>query len=76
MIAHLESFSRGWYASPIGWLGQDGAEMAVAIRSGLVHGRSIHLYSGAGLVEGSTPEAEWAEIENKISDFIKVLSEA
>ena len=33
-IAKLEPFDRGWYAGPVGWVGRDGAEFAVAIRSG------------------------------------------
>ena len=44
----------------------------MAIRSGLVHGRDVNVYSGAGIVDGSDPEREWEEIENKISDFVKV----
>ncbi|MEZ4694865.1 MAG: isochorismate synthase [Rhodothermales bacterium] len=72
-IARLEPFDRGWYASPVGWVAADGAEFAVGIRSGLVHGKRLSLYSGAGIVGGSTPESEWAEIENKILDFISVF---
>ena len=68
-----EPFDRGWYAGPIGWIGPDAAEFAVGIRSGLVQARRLSLYSGAGIVEGSTPGAEWDEIEHKIVDFIKVL---
>jgi menaquinone-specific isochorismate synthase len=64
-----EPFDRGWYAGPVGWIGADEAEFAVGIRSGLVRGRDLFLYSGAGIVEGSVPEAEWAEIEQKIGDF-------
>jgi menaquinone-specific isochorismate synthase len=64
-----EPFDRGWYAGPVGWIGADGAEFAVGIRSGLVRGRDLFLFSGAGIVEGSVPEAEWAEIEQKIGDF-------
>ena len=30
-----EPFDRGWYASPIGWVGSGGAEMVVGIRSAL-----------------------------------------
>ena len=72
-IRAVEPFDRGWYAGPIGWFGADGAEFAVGIRSGLVRGRTLALYSGAGIVEGSTPEGEWAEREQKISDFTKVF---
>lgn len=72
-IRDWEPFDRGWYAGPIGWIGAEAAEFAVAIRSGLVDGTRLYLYSGAGIVEGSVPELEWAEIEHKISDFVNVL---
>ncbi len=72
-IRDLEAFDRGWYAGPVGWIGADSAEFAVGIRSGLVSGREISLFSGAGIVEGSTAEGEWAEIEQKIGDFIRIL---
>jgi menaquinone-specific isochorismate synthase len=68
-IRTLEPFDRGWYAGPIGWVGADAAEFAVGIRSGLVRGRLLSLFSGAGIVAGSTPEGEWAEVEQKIEDF-------
>ncbi|HEX2181466.1 MAG TPA: chorismate-binding protein, partial [Rubrobacteraceae bacterium] len=68
-IRTAEPFDRGWYAGPVGWIGADAAEFAVGIRSGLVRGDSLALFSGAGIVEGSEPEAEWAEIEQKIGDF-------
>ena len=68
-IRALEPFDRGWYAGPIGWLGANGAEFAVGIRSGLVRGDTLALYSGAGIVPGSTPGGEWTEIEQKIGDF-------
>lgn len=73
LIAELEPFERGWYTGPVGWVGHDSAEFAVAIRSGLVHGATLALYSGAGIVTGSTPEAEWDEIENKMGSFLGVL---
>ncbi len=72
-IGDLEPFDRGWYAGPIGWIGADASEFAVGLRSGLVRGRSLALYSGAGIVAGSTPDGEWAEIEQKIGDFIRVF---
>ncbi len=72
-IQSLETFDRGWYAGPIGWIGADEAEFAVGIRSGLLRGRNLALYSGAGIVAGSTPEGEWAEIEQKIGDFTRVF---
>jgi menaquinone-specific isochorismate synthase len=74
-IARLEPFNRGWYAAPVGWVSADAAEFAVAIRSGLLRGHRLDLYSGAGIVPGSTAADEWDEIENKISDFIDIMRE-
>jgi menaquinone-specific isochorismate synthase len=75
-IRELEGFDRGWYTGPIGWLGRDGAEFAVAIRSALVHGATVSVYTGAGVVPGSNPDAEWRELENKLADFRSVLEGA
>jgi len=72
-ISKLETFDRGWYAAPVGWIAAGAAEFAVAIRSGLVEGKKVSLYSGAGIVGGSTAEGEWSEIEDKIEDFISVF---
>lgn len=68
-----EPFDRGRYAAPFGWISLDAAEFAVGLRCGRVDETRLALYSGAGVVEGSTPEAEWAEIEDKIADFVAVL---
>ncbi|MXW32865.1 MAG: isochorismate synthase [Rhodothermaceae bacterium] len=73
LIRRKEHFDRGWYAGPVGWLGVNEAEFAVAIRSGLISGSMIRLYSGAGIVRGSTPLDEWHEIGHKIGDLAQVL---
>lgn len=72
-IQTLEPFDRGWYAGAVGWIGADASEFAAGIRSGLVRSNKLSLFSGAGIVEGSVPEEEWAEIEQKISDFTRIL---
>ncbi len=73
-INMLEPFDRGWYAGPIGWISADEAQIAVAIRSGLIEGKKVSLYSGAGIVRGSEAESEWNEIENKISNFLRAMT--
>jgi menaquinone-specific isochorismate synthase len=73
-ITRLESFDRGLFAGPIGWVGGDEAEFAVAIRSGLVSHNRLVLYSGAGIVEGSTPDDEWQEIDTKIDSFLSMMA--
>jgi len=72
-IQSMEPFHRGWYAAPVGWIGYNSAEFAVAIRSGLVNGKNLALYSGGGIVDGSDVKSEWQEIENKIGNFLKAL---
>ncbi len=72
-IRAQEPFDRGWYAGPVGWVGRDVAEFAVGLRAGLVEQKQIALFSGAGIVEGSTPDREWDEIEQKIGDFAAIM---
>jgi menaquinone-specific isochorismate synthase len=73
LIRECEDFDRGWYAGPVGWIGANDAEFAVAIRSGLVEGDRLSLFSGAGIVRGSEPDAEWDEIEQKIENFLSLV---
>jgi menaquinone-specific isochorismate synthase len=73
-LLQLETFDRGWYAGPVGWVGADGAEFAVGIRSALVSGPDVELYAGAGIVEGSRADAEWNEVENKMSRYLNILT--
>ncbi|PSQ81759.1 MAG: isochorismate synthase [Bacteroidetes bacterium QS_8_68_15] len=79
-IRRREPFDRGWYAAPVGWVGRGeggapAAELAVGIRSGLVRRPNdgdddrLDLFAGAGLVDGSEPEAEWNELEQKLGNF-------
>ena len=70
-----EPFRRGWYAGPIGWVGHDSSEFAIAIRSGLVCDDTLTLYAGAGIVAGSVPRTEWEETESKLAAFLDVLTQ-
>jgi menaquinone-specific isochorismate synthase len=72
-IASREPFHRGWYAGPLGWIGAEGADFTVAIRSGLLSGSRLALFTGAGIVRGSMPHAEWEELENKLAGFVRVI---
>lgn len=73
-IGAHESFDRGRYAGPVGWFDGNGdGELAVALRSGLITGKDIRLYAGAGLVQGSEPEAEWLETDLKFQSFLDAL---
>jgi menaquinone-specific isochorismate synthase len=72
-IRAREPFTRGWYAGPVGWIGADGSEFAVAIRSARVLDDQISLFAGAGIVRGSDPDSEWDETENKLSLFLNAI---
>jgi len=69
-----EPFERGIYAAPVGWLGKEESEFCVGIRSGLVMNNFLSLYSGAGIVEGSLPAEEWAELNTKLEPFMQIIS--
>jgi len=73
IIRKIEPFSRGWYGAPIGYVGRDRAEFVVGIRSGLACGKRLSIFAGAGIVQGSEPQDEWDEVENKISNFLKII---
>ncbi|WP_210396277.1 isochorismate synthase [Motiliproteus sediminis] len=66
-IRQHEHFNRGGYAGCFGPVQRGQSEMTVAIRSGLVEGRQLDLYAGAGIVAGSEAAQEWRELERKIA---------
>lgn len=74
LIPALESFDRGPYAGPIGWISQNEAEFAVGIRSAVIRNEQLLLTAGAGIVQGSDPNAEWEEIDQKFNTFASILN--
>ena len=73
-IARLESFERGLYAGPVGWVDARGdGDWAVALRCASLDGRRAVLSAGAGIVAGSDPEAEWAETQAKLEPMLRAL---
>jgi len=76
-IPRLESFPRGLYAGPQGWVDhRGGGEFFVGIRSALIDGRSATAYAGAGIVAGSEPEKEFAETELKFKALLEALTDS
>lgn len=76
-IPRLESFARGLYAGPLGWVDhRGGGEFFVGLRSALVDGCKATTYAGAGIVAGSDPQNELAETELKFKALIEALTEA
>lgn len=73
-ICEYETFDRALYAAPIGWLDfQGNAEFLVGIRSAMISKNQARLYAGAGIVAGSNPEKELAEVQLKLQAMLKAL---
>lgn len=73
-IHNYENFDRSLYAAPIGWIDHQGnGEFVVGIRSALLDGNRARLYAGAGIVAGSEPEKEVAEIQLKLQALLRAL---
>ncbi len=73
-IRSMEHLDRGWYASPIGWIGMSGnGEFAVALRSALVDGAKATLFAGCGIVADSDPESEYQESCLKLQVMLRGL---
>jgi isochorismate synthase len=72
-LAREEGLRRGLYAGPVGLVGEGRAELAVALRCAVLRGERARLFVGAGLVSGSSPEAEWRETELKSAAVLAAL---
>lgn len=74
-IKDLEASSRGRYSGPVGWFDRHGnCEFAIALRCGeVVDGGIVHMRSGAGIVAGSDPEAEFEETNWKFAPMLDAL---
>lgn len=72
-LASNEGLERGWYAGALGWVGPEGMELVVGLRSALVRERDARLFVGAGVVTGSTAQAEWDETEAKARPMLRAL---
>jgi menaquinone-specific isochorismate synthase len=74
LIRRLEPFERSLYAGPLGWVDAQGnAEFIVGIRSAFMDGHHARLYAGAGIVAGSEPEREMAEVRLKLQALLQAL---
>jgi menaquinone-specific isochorismate synthase len=73
-IRQFESFDRSLYAAPIGWVDRHGnGEFAVGIRSAVFQGRHARLFAGAGIVAGSNPDRELAEVQLKLQALLNAI---
>jgi isochorismate synthase len=71
-----ENLDRGWYSGPIGFTdSQGGGEFYAALRSAVLRGCEAWLFAGAGVVDGSDPEAELRETRLKLRAMLTPLME-
>ncbi len=74
-LAQHETLHRGWYASPIGWVGARGeGAFAVALRCALLTESEAVAFVGAGIVSDSEPDDEWQETELKLRTVASALA--
>ncbi|MEN8041192.1 MAG: isochorismate synthase [Actinomycetota bacterium] len=74
-ITATEEIDRGWYTGGVGWVnGAGDGAVCIALRCGLIHDKTSHLYAGAGIVADSTPDAEVAETRLKLKPLLNVLT--
>lgn len=67
MIRRLEGMGRARYSGPVGWMDSRGdGQWAIALRCAEVAGTRARLFAGAGIVDGSLPEAELEETRLKL----------
>ena len=77
MIAELESFERGRYGGPVGWVDADGnGQWAVGIRCAEIDGTRARLFAGVGVVADSDPDAELAETQAKLQAMLSAIVRA
>jgi len=74
-IARREKLHRGLYAGAIGWLTPTAARVVVPLRGGIIRTDLglARLFAGAGIIETSMPDQEFAETELKFSVMRQVL---
>lgn len=76
IIEDLEPTHRGPYGGCVGYFGFSGnMDMAITIRSAVIHNGRIHIQAGAGIVADSDPGREYEECRNKAKGVLDALDD-
>lgn len=76
LIDELEPVKRGLYGGAVGYLSFSGEmDLAIAIRTGLIHNGNLYVQAAAGVVADSVPESEWQETENKARAVLRAAEQ-
>jgi len=77
IIDELEPVKRGVYSGAVGYLAWNGnMDTAIAIRTAVISGGTLHIQAGAGIVADSVPASEWDETMNKGRAIFRAVSMA
>jgi anthranilate synthase component I len=77
IIESLEPTRRGLYGGTVGYFGFAGdMDMAIAIRTALMHHGTAYVGAGAGIVADSDPAAEEQETRNKAAAVLAAIAAA
>lgn len=72
LIRFVEPFERGLFTGMVGWCDAQGnGEWVVTIRCGTFSGQRVRLFAGAGIVEASSPDTEWNEVQTKLGTMLR-----
>jgi anthranilate synthase component 1 len=77
IIEQLEPSRRALYGGCVGYLDAGGdMDMAIAIRTAVLHDGTAYVQAGGGLVADSDPELEQQECENKAAAVLRAVAAA
>lgn len=77
IIESLEPSRRSLYAGTVGYVDVGGdMDMAIAIRTAVLHQGKAYVQAGAGIVADSDPRTEQAECENKAAAVLQAIAAA
>jgi anthranilate synthase component I len=77
IIESLEPTRRALYGGTVGYVDAAGdMDMAIAIRTAVLHDGTAYVQAGGGLVADSDPTAEQAECENKAAAVLRAVAAA
>ena len=75
IIESLEPSRRALYGGAVGYLDAAGdMDMAIAIRTTVLHGGTAYVQAGGGIVADSDPDSEQRECENKAAAVLRAVA--
>lgn len=77
IINEFEPVKRNIYAGAVGYISwHDDTDLAIAIRTAVIHEGKLHVQAGAGIVADSDAEKEWEETRSKGRALITAVDRA